>query len=226
MAEQLSFDLTSRPALGREDFFVAPSNALAVAMIDADAAWPSGKLVLTGDEGSGKTHLVHVWAARQGARVIAAADLTEDAVPDLAAGPVAVEDVPQIARDAALQAALFHLHNLTLANGNLLLMTGRGAPRDWGLTLPDLQSRIEGTQAAALQPPCDKLLAVLLAKLFADRQIAPRPDVIPYLVRRMDRSHAEATRIVEAIDRASLAQGRPVTRDLVATLLGGTSEDA
>lgn len=226
MAEQLSFDLPARTARAREDFFVAPSNALAVAMIDADAAWPGGKLVLCGDTGSGKTHLAHVWAARTGASIIAACDLTDDAVPALAAAPVAVEDVPAIAHDAAAQTALFHLHNLTLANGHRLLLTGRGAARDWGLTLPDLQSRIEGAQSAQLQPPCDRLLAVLLAKLFADRQITPRPDVIPYLLRRMDRSFASAQEIVARLDRESLSRGRAVTRDLAAALLGGEAKDA
>jgi chromosomal replication initiation ATPase DnaA len=226
MAEQLSFDLPARTALGRGDFFVAPSNALAVAMIDTDAAWPGGKLVLTGDAGSGKTHLAHVWAARTGATILAAGDLAEAAVPALATGPVVVEDVPGIARDGAAQTALFHLHNLTLANGNRLLLTGRGTPRDWGLTLPDLQSRVEGTQCAALQPPCDLLLAVLLVKLFADRQITPRPDLIPYLLRRMDRSFTSAQDVVALLDRESLSRGRAVTRDLAAALLGGEAKDA
>ena len=35
-------------------------------------------------------------------------------------------------------------------------------------------------------------LAAVLAKQFADRQIMPRPDVILYLVTRMDRSFAAA----------------------------------
>ena len=48
MSEQLSFDLPAKPALGRDDFFVAPSNAMAVALIDPAFAWPSGKLVLSG----------------------------------------------------------------------------------------------------------------------------------------------------------------------------------
>ena len=226
MAEQLSFDLPARTARARGDFFVAPSNALAVAMIDTDTAWPGGKLVLTGDAGSGKTHLAHVWAARTGAAIVAARDLTDDTVPALAAGPVPVEDVPDIAADAAAQTALFHLHNLVLANGHRLLLTGRGAARGWGLTLPDLQSRVEGAQAAQLQPPCDRLLAVLLAKLFADRQITPRPDVIPYLLRRMERSFASAQDIVARIDRESLSRGRAVTRDLAAALLGGDTKDA
>ncbi|MCE8513937.1 chromosomal replication initiator DnaA [Ruegeria pomeroyi] len=218
MARQLSFDLPAMTALGREDFFVSPANALAVAMISAQV-WPGGKLVLTGPAGAGKTHLAHVWAAETGGRITAAADLAEADIPQLASGPVAVEDVPLLAGDDARQALLFHLHNLTLANGNPLLLTGQQAPGFWGLALPDLQSRIEGAQHVALDPPDDALLGAVLAKLFVDRQLSPGPEVISYLVKHMDRSFEAAARMVEALDRIALAEKRDITRALAVRLL-------
>ena len=222
MAQQLSFDLPAKTALGRDDFFVAPSNAMAVALLDPGFAWPSGKLVLTGPTGSGKTHLAHVWASASGARIVQASDLCETKVPVLASGPVVVEDVPLIAQNTLAQEALFHLHNLVLANGFNLMMTGRAAPNLWGLSLPDLQSRVQAATHAELQPPDDALLAVVLAKLFNDRQITPKPDVIPYLVAHMDRSFAAAARIVEQLDRLSLAEKRTLSRPLAVRLM---SED-
>lgn len=217
--EQLSFDLPAKTALGRDDFFVAPSNAMAVALLEPGFDWPSGKLVLTGPKGSGKTHLTHVWASQSGARIVNAARLRPETVPDLAHRPLAVEDVPQIARDARRQKALFHLHNLVLANGHQLVLTGQGAPNLWGLTLPDLQSRVQAATHAELQPPDDQLLAVVLAKLFNDRQIAPRPEVIPYLVAHMDRSFAAAARIVDRLDRLSLAENRTLSRPLAVRVM-------
>ncbi|SFT48027.1 P-loop NTPase family protein [Sedimentitalea nanhaiensis] len=219
MAEQLSFDLPAKPVLGRDDFFVSPANALAVAMIDSPQTWPGGKLVLTGPGGAGKTHLTHVWAAQTGAQILAAVDLSRQEIPLLAQGPVAVEDVPDIASDAPAQNALFHLHNLLMAQGQRLLMTGRLAPNLWNLSLPDLQSRVQGAAHITLDAPDDKLLAAVLAKLFADRQITPKPDVIPYLLHRMDRSFLDATRIVERLDRAALAQGRTLSRRLASESL-------
>ncbi|MDC0660874.1 DnaA/Hda family protein [Leisingera sp. SS27] len=226
MAQQLSFDLPAKPALGREDFFVAPSNAMAVALLDPQFAWPSGKLVLTGPKGAGKTHLAHVWASQTGARILSAASLSEQLVPELAQGPVVVEDVPQIADDQEQQNALFHLHNLVLAQGHSLVMTGRGAPNLWGLTLPDLQSRVQAATHAELQPPDDQLLAVVLAKLFNDRQITPKPDVIPYLVAHMDRSFAAAAQIVRRLDQLSLAEKRSLTRPLAVRVLSEVREEA
>lgn len=220
MPQQLPFDLPAKPALGRSDFFVSPANALAVAMIDRAAGNDGGKLVLSGPAGSGKTHLAHVWAGPAAARIVAARDLAGQDIASLATGATVIEDAPEAAGDRAAEEALFHLHNLLLAGRQWLLVTGRGAPRDWGLVLPDLQSRLEAAPLAALMAPDDALLSAVLAKLFADRQITPRPDLIPYLVTRIDRSFAAAANMVAALDRAALASGRPVGRALAVQLLG------
>ncbi|MEX0350489.1 MAG: chromosomal replication initiator DnaA [Paracoccaceae bacterium] len=222
MAEQLSFELPSKTARGREDFFVSPSNAMAVALLSA-STWPGGKLVLSGPAGSGKTHLTHVWANETGARIVSATGITSEDILSLSEGPVAVEDIPLIATDAAAQDAMFHLHNLTLANGHPLLMTGRSAPSFWALPLPDLQSRVQGAQHVALEPPDDELLGAVIAKLFFDRQLNPRPDLIRYLVRHMDRRFDAAARMVDRLDHIALTEKREITRALAARLM---AEDA
>lgn len=224
MARQLSFDLPAREVLGREDFFVAPSNAMAVALIDDPAGWPTPQLVLTGPEGAGKTHLTHVWADRMGARLVAARDLAGADLLMLAEGAVAVEDVPQIAHDGAALNSLFHLFNLMREAGRPLLLTGRGAPSHWTLSLPDAQSRIESALHVTLDAPDDALLAAVLAKLFADRQITPRPDVIPYLVGRIERSFAAAADAVARLDRAALSEKRMLSRQLAIRLIGQPPE--
>jgi len=218
MATQLSFDLPSKTALGREDFFVSPANALAVAMISA-TSWPGNKLGLSRPAGAGKSHLAHVWAAETGGRIVQSAALRYDDVPELAQSPIAVEDVPLIAGDPEQQKTLFHLHNLVLAEGNALLMTGRSAPNLWALTLPDLQSRAEGAQHVALNEPDDALLGAVLAKLFVDRQLNPGPDMIAYLVKHMDRSFEAAASVVEALDSLALAERREITRALAVRVL-------
>lgn len=214
MPEQLNLTLPVRTALGRDDFFVSPANAMALGLVEAWPNWAGGKLVLSGSKGAGKTHLAHVWAALSGARIVAASDLNEDIIPSLAQGPVAVEDVPDIAADMDAQKALFHLHNLVLAEGHTLLLTGEREPKYWGLTLPDLMSRMQGTTVARLEEPDDMLLTVVLAKLFSDRQLTPHPDTIPYLVRQMDRSFEAAQGLVETLDQLSLSEKRPITRAL------------
>jgi chromosomal replication initiation ATPase DnaA len=216
---QLSLDLPVRPALGREDFFVSEANAAALAAIEGWQGWPGHKLVLTGPESAGKTHLAHVWAALAGARIAPADTLADADIPTLAAGPVAIEDADHIAGDRAAEAALFHLHNLVLAEGGALLVTARDAPGRWGLVLPDLESRLQAASLARLAPPDDALLFALMAKLFADRQLSPGPAVLTYVARRIDRSFAAAAEAVARLDRAALERKRPLTRALAAEVL-------
>lgn len=223
MTEQLSLDLPVRPALGRDDFFVSDANAMAVALVENWPNWSSGKLVISGPAGSGKTHLVHVWTNLSNGRVVEATKLSEADIPKLATNPVAVENVHLIASDPKAQHALFHLHNLVLAEGNTLLLTGIQAPKHWGLSLPDLASRMQGTMNATLSDPDDMLLSVLLAKLFNDRQLVPTPDTIPYLVKQIDRSYAAARDVVEDLDRASLSEKKPITRTFASRFLRNQS---
>ncbi|WP_076534935.1 DnaA ATPase domain-containing protein [Roseovarius nanhaiticus] len=216
---QLSLDLVSMPAQGRDDFYVSSANATAVALIEGWEDWPARKLALNGPPGSGKTHLVHVWRDLSGARILPARDLAGADIPALAAGHVAIEGADTIAGDRAAEEAFFHLHNLTLAEGNSLLITARAAPNHWPLILADLASRMQATPTCTLKDPDDELLAAVLMKQMGDRQILPTPGTIPYLVRRMPRAFGDASRVVEAIDRLALERRRPVTRALAAEAL-------
>ncbi|WP_417243004.1 chromosomal replication initiator DnaA [Celeribacter sp.] len=223
MPHQLTFDLPTREALGRDAFFVAPSNRLAVATLENVAMWPSGKLALIGPKGSGKTHLAHVWAIEQNAVIVPASALTTVNVPAIAAQRhVVVEDadtLPTLPDAAAAQEALFHLHNLTLAEGGRLLITATHAPNHWALTLPDLASRMEGTAVARIEEPDDALLSAMLIKHFEDHQIAVSHTLIPYLVKRIERSAAAVRDIVDALDAASLRSRKPVSQKLAAQVL-------
>jgi chromosomal replication initiation ATPase DnaA len=219
MSEQLTFDLPTRPALERGDFFIANSNALALAMIEDCENWPQNKHLLVGPRGSGKTHLANVWANQRGARVIASRDVTDQAVEEYAAQDLVIDDVPSLLGEQSREATLFHIHNLCLANGNALLMTGTGDVSTWNCVLPDLASRLNGTRTARLDPPDDILFQALLAKLFADRQLFPPPDVFPYLLLRLERSYDAAQMAVNQIDRAALSRKRAITRSFVASII-------
>jgi chromosomal replication initiation ATPase DnaA len=212
-ARQLAFDLPVRTALGRADFFVSPANAAAVAATEA-ALWPNGRLVITGDPGAGKTHLAHVWAARSGAAVQGARDPGEGLAPVLV-----IEDVDSIAGDPAAEEALFHRLNGVAAAGGRVLMTARVAPARTGWALPDLASRLSASGLARIDRPDDALLSAVLVKLFADRQLSVTPEVIALMVTRMPRSLAAAADIVAALDAASLAEGRAITRPFAAAVL-------
>ena len=71
-------------------------------------------------------------------------------------------------------------------------ISARRPPARWPIALPDLASRLRAAPAAAIGPPDDALLAAVLVKHFADRQVRVAPGVIGFAVRRMERSFAAA----------------------------------
>ena len=222
MIRQLAFDLPSTAAMTRADFFVSPSNAVALQVVEGWQSWPGRKLLLIGPEGSGKTHLARVWAGLADAVILDARTLADVDLAPLAGTPVAVEDADHL--PPAAEAALFHLHNIVTPGGALLL-TAKAPPRDWGLALPDLISRMQAAPLARLEAPDDALLSAVLVKLFADRQVAVPPNLIPYLISRMPRSVGAARTLVTALDARSLAGARPITRALAGEVLDTLSTD-
>lgn len=216
MTTQLILDLGHRPALGEADFLVAPCNAQAIQWLDRWPDWPAPALTLYGPPGCGKTHLARVFAARAHAPVVAAASLATDAVPRLLGGARAcvVDDA-----DQALAEPLLHLYNLVAERGGGMLLTAREPPARWPGLLPDLRSRLTAAPVVALAVPDDALLAALLVKLFADRQLAVSEEVVLFLLRHMERSFEAARRLVADLDAAALRDHRGITIPLARAVM-------
>ena len=216
---QLTFDLGHRPAFGRDDLLVAPGNSEAVAWVDRWPAWPAHALAIFGPPGCGKSHLAQVFALRADARVLDAAALENAHVAQLieAHRCFVVEDGESLKDERAL----LHLLNTVKERGGHVLLTSRIPPARWAVVLPDLKSRVAAVQAVGIAVPDDATMEAVLVKLFADRQIAVEPDVIAFLVRRIDRTFASARDVVTRADQAALVGKRAPTIPLLKQVLDG-----
>lgn len=219
---QLAFDLGHRPALGRDDFLVAPCNAEAVAWLERWPDWPAHALAIHGPAGSGKSHLLAAFAHDHCCLTLNAARLSAEEAVRMELAPVTVVDNLDSLVD---QAALFHLWNRTKEAGRHLLLAGRVAPSRLPLTLPDLRSRLSAIPALGIGAPDDALLAALLVKHFADRQLRISEDVVTFLLGRIERSFAAIGHVVEALDRAALERRRPITVPLARAVIEGMDKD-
>ncbi len=214
---QMILDLGHRPALGREDFLVAPSNQVAVDWIDRWPDWPQPGLALHGEPGAGKSHLTRVWQAASGARLLDPEDFRALDPPELLgeAQTCVLDEAERLfeaeSDRAETERKLLHVYNMMVQRQGHVLFAGRAAPARWPVALPDLASRLAALPAVALGRPDEALIEAVLVKLFADRQLAVDATVVRYLVRRMERSFASTREIAAAIDRESLRGGRPIT---------------
>ncbi len=223
-AEQLPLHFGHDASKSRDDLLVADPLAAAVSLIDDWPHWPSPVVILAGPAGSGKSHLASIWR-----ELSSAADILpragEDAALAASQGPVIFEDADRVDFD---DAELFHVINSARQHGHHLLMTSRLWPMSWGVTLPDLKSRLKAATTVEIGEPDEEFLAQVIVKLFADRQLYIDDRLVAYIVQRMERSMAAAQTIVERLDRLALARGTRITRPLAAEVLetlGNTGTD-
>ena len=217
-ARQLPLPFPAPAAHADPDFIAAPSNQAALAWLARPADWPLGRLVLHGPAGCGKTHLVLLWCARVGGALLAAPAL--HSVPVLPEGaPIALDDA-----DLAEETALFHLINATAEAGRPLLLAAREAPSRWPTRLPDLASRLRASLAVGIGRAEDALLAPLLTRLLAERQLDVSPALQSWLLTRLPREAAAVAEAVARLDRAALERGRGITRALAAGIVAGMAD--
>ncbi len=222
MNRQLIFDLPYRPALDRQDFLVAESNAEAVALIDSWPDWNDPVQAIIGDKACGKSHLAAVWAAKTGAHYISAGALadekTDDNLADLMnCAALVVDDLEKLPPTG--ESILFHMINHARQTGNNLLLCSVRPLAKLPVGLPDLASRLAAIICARILPPCDVLVVAVLVKLFEDRQLKVPENVVNYVAPRLERSFFAINQLVSHIDEITLKQKRAITVPLVSDIL-------
>lgn len=214
---QLALELPHEESLSRDDFLEGAGNSQALALIDGWPDWPNRVMLLSGAEGSGKSHLAAIWAEIAGARTISAHLLTIENVPvALATGAIVVDDLDPATLD---HRALFHLLNLAREDDAYVLLTCRLPQTLFDIELRDLQSRLRAVPMVTVDPPDDALLRALIVKFCADRQMSVDEALVSYLTTHIERSVAGARRAVVQLDAEALRLRRPVTRALAVDVM-------
>lgn len=222
--KQLCLDFQVNPAYTLQDFYPSEESVQILKMFEDFSAWESHCLIIYGDAGCGKTHLCHIFRAmaedksKNNALIAEATDLTIEKVPEMlkSARYIAVDNVHNLKNEQAL----FHLFNFTKENQARLLLTAVTKPSAWGLKLPDLISRLNTAVTMQIPNPTDEMMAAVLVKMFADRQIFISEEALDYLLTRTERSFDALRTVVQKADALSLSEKKGVTIPLLKKALG------
>jgi hypothetical protein len=183
------------PADPRDDeFLVSDSNARAVHGLEHWGAWPVMASLLVGPRKSGRSLLARIFAGKSGGTII------DDA-------------------ERQSEAAIFHAWNRAQAERHPLLIVADAAPPEWAVKLPDLKSRLAATPVLALGPPDDVLMRALFERQFIKRGLDARPDLIDWLITRVERSHIAVIRAVDVLDQHVLERRKRLSIPLARATL-------
>lgn len=213
---QLPFAFELKRSTSRDDFVPGMANRDALAFVDLWPNWQGRVGAIWGPRGCGKTHLSQIWRTAANAIEIAPGDLTLERVTELAPESAVLIDG---AGELTNGAPLFHLVNFVNQSAGWLLLTGEHAPQRWPTSVPDLHSRLTAIPGASLDLPDEALMARVLLKLSADRQLKFPEALIDYLVPRLRRSFADAEKLVALMDFLALEKKRNVSIDTASRAL-------
>jgi len=213
IGRQLPLELT-RPAEPTLENFVVGANGELLERLRAAAAGRAGETVLYlwGEAGSGRSHLLRAAAAAAGGVY-----LTPESDFARAGGRlVAADDVERL--DPARQIALFGLINRARETGTPVLAAAGAPPAQLALR-EDLRSRLGWGLVYRVQPLGDADKARHLHAEAERRGMRLPDEVSSYLLQRLPRDLPTLNALLDALDRASLAERRPITLPLLRALL-------
>lgn len=211
--EQALLDLAG-PVPASFDTFHHGPNRTTVDILKTAASSPEQWIYLTGDRGSGRTHLLLAACAAAREADHQALYLGLKQTPDnllqhldsmANCALLALDDVDAIAGNEAWEEAIFHLLNQLRAAGRGLIMSAAQNPGHAGFHLPDLRSRLSWGQIHRLKPLQDEDIVHVL-HIHAQAMGLPLADnVIRYLLTHTQRNTKHLLKVINRLQKVAFA---------------------
>ena len=216
--DQLILPFTPHSDFSRQAWIEDVSNQEATACVNQWPDWPWPRIVcLYGDKGSGKTHLAYLWAKQSKGVYLNATQAQEQSPYEIFTPKqtIVLDKVELLSN----QEWLFHFYNFIQETKGWALLTANHAPSRWGVTLPDLASRLQTVISVQLHRPDGAALKTIMIKQFRDHGLIVKPEVVDYLLKQCERSFAEVNRWVVELNRVGAIKGRSITIPLIREVL-------
>ncbi len=198
----LPLQITDQPSTYKEeDFCLLPQNIDAYNFLKKflnqkdQASSQFSAMILKGEEGSGKTHMLKVLA-----KEFSIEFLKKEEIIDLNFNNIfeknkfyALENIEEIADENFL----FHLINFAFETGSFLILSSNFKAN---FQLKDLASRLKNIYLAEIKNPDLDAIKLLLVNLFSRKQIKLSSAIINYIANNINREYLSILGVVKKID--------------------------
>ena len=212
-----------------ENFEVTPDNAELVDAVRRIASERGPERVLiAGDAGSGKSHLLEAASAvaSAGGGAVAFVPLRQwcshgvDAVLGLGrSGLVCIDDIDAVAGDRSWEEALLALIEASAVRQTRILVSAGASFPNTAFTLPDLRSRLRAATVYRLRELDDASRAGALRRHASARGIELTDDVVGYVLTRHRRDMPSLLALLDRLDYYSMVHQRRLTVPFVRGLI-------
>lgn len=228
LSPQLSLGLELSETAHLDNFYPGKNHEVLQILKDFSEDKRERAIYLWGEPGSGKSHLLQgicqkaierhqsvIYVTMKEARFY-----SESILENLEhLSVVCIDDIECIAKKPSWEEAIFVLYNSVMNNGGRLLLAGACHPKQLGLELSDLASRLCWGQCVKLAPlDEEEMIEALKLQAKPSGLILPE-DVMQFILRRVKRDMGSLSQILTTLNQASIVEQRKLTVPFVKQVL-------
>ena len=200
-----------------EDFYVSQSNKNIFDFLNKWPKWEKNFLNISGENFSGKTHLMNIFIKKFNGIKFEASLLKGENLNQIKSQKNVILENLDNNVDEKL---VYSLINFIEQDKKFLIITSKLPIVEIKFKLDDLMSRSKNFLLFNIQQPDDELMFALILKNFSDRQISIDKKLINYVIKRIDRSYGKISEFIYKIDEISLKRKKPIDFKIIKEALG------
>ena len=200
-----------------EDFYISKSNKHIFDLFNQWPKWEKNFLNISGENFSGKSHLVNIFLKKFKGIKIESNLLDNDFLKKIKIYEnIVLENLTQKIDEKLF----FTLCNIIEQDNKYLIVTSNKSIIDLDFNLDDLKSRAKNFLLQNIEKPDDDLIFALILKNLSDRQISLDKKLIDYVIKRIDRSYGKIIDFIYKIDEVSLKKKKSIDFKTIKEVLG------
>ena len=200
-----------------DDFFISESNKHVYNFLNIWPKWEKNFLNISGENFSGKSHLVNIFLNKFKGIKLDTKSLSENILKDIKIHQnIIIENLD----DKVDEKLIYSLCNIIEQDNKYLIITTIEPIVNIGFELVDLKSRTKNFILQNIEKPDDELIFALLIKNLSDRQISIEKKLIDYVIKRIDRSYGKIFEFIYKIDEISLKKKKSIDLNIIKDALG------